>query len=233
MATAFSVPLAMLRTRLGEPTARRWADATLIDYLSRSERWYASYFAPKSGVKLYRQLDSVTLTANSTTFALSPSGSVPTALSKDFSRLVAVYILWTDGRWIPLSRIDDEDEAVIRNVALTLTGPLIPTYSLQGNNLQVLPAQTSNQTLKIRYIYLPTLQDGSSDNLDDNTPSDALDLLVLRALHFALADGREENAAFEKEHIARIDEELSRLVGREFGARGEHVRRRTSRLLYR
>jgi len=218
------------RVRLQEATARAWEDSgQLTRYASLAEQWYAGYFAPKPGVKLFRYLDTFTVAANATTFDLRPAGTPPTGLTKNFSRLVNLYLVWENGEWIPLKFLDDTQEHRARNAVIVLSGPVIPRYNMQGDSLLLVPPQAATRNYAIRYIYLPLAK--TSGNLE--TPPEDDDLLVLRLTHYALADARETNTAFEVEHESRIAETLNRLVGREFGSRGERVRSRTARLLYR
>lgn len=220
--------LASLRVRLQDTSSRKWPDdSVLIGYLtgaSGAESWYAGYFAPKPGVKLFRYRESLTLAANTETIALS-------TLTKRFFRLVMLWLQWADGYEQPLTLLDDADEGRARAAALVLSGIVVPRYSIQGDSLLFLPPATNARTINARYMYLPAIKAAGSTPLE--TPDVDDDLLVLRAAHYAQSDMKETNTAFEEEFAARIAETLQRLSRRENGLRGLRVRTRSTRILYR
>lgn len=220
--------LPALRVRLQDENSRKWpTDSVLIGYLtgaSGAESWYAGYFSPKPGVKLFRYKENLALAANAETVALS-------LCAKRFFRVVMVWLLLPDGREYPLRLLDGADEGAVRAVALYTSGTVIPRYAVEGDSILVLPVSTAARTIVMRYMYLPAIKAAGTTPLE--TPDIDDDLLVLRAAHFAQSDMKEINTSFEDEYAMRINETLTRLSQRENGVRGLRVRRRGGTASYR
>lgn len=210
------------RLRLDEASAHEWTDAQIAGYLNNSEIWLGDLLGNQVGSGLFRYRDTAPLTAGLTVLALS-------SLTKTFVEMVKVSLQYDGTYWAPLKQMDDEDEDTLRNAATTSSGIVLPRWRLFGSDVQFLPPLAVTRTVAFTYRYLPAVK--TSGTIE--TPVIEDDLLVLRAAHFAMADRRETNAAFESEYASRVTETIERYQGRQFGARGERVRTRVASRFYR
>lgn len=211
-----------LRYRLDELSAHEWDDAAqLAPFINRAEIWVGDLIGNLPGCGLFLYRDTFSLTASTTTKALS-------TLTKYFAEMRTVSIQYDGTHWVNMRQMDEEDENQLRNDATVASGIAIPRWRLFDTDIQFLPPLTTARTVALSYRWLPAVK--SSGTIE--TPATEDDLVVLRASHFALADRRETNSAFETEYAVRIGETIDRFSGRQFGARGERVRSRVARSYY-
>lgn len=221
--------LTPLRIRLDEISAHEWANADqLITYISNAERWLAGLLSDLPGCGLFRVRDVQTVSANATTLAIT---SLTSTATKVFYKARNVSMLLDGLNWTNLHQLDEDDENNARNIALSGGGVIVPRWRLFGTDFQFLPARSTATSCAVSYQWIPIVKTSTSDTIE--TPAMEDDLLVLRAAFSAMADRRESNEALNNELAQRLQDAVARYQGRQYGSRGERVRARTTRLLYR
>ncbi len=210
------------RYRLDELSAHEWDDDNqLIPYINKAEIWVGELIGKLPGCGLFKYRDTSSLTAGTTTIALS-------SLTKAFAEMRRIELQHDGTYWVNLAQMDEEDESRLRNAAISISGDVIPKWRLFDTNIEFLPALSTTRTVGISYRWVPAVK--TSGTIE--TPALEDDLIVLRAAHFAMADRRETNSAFDVEYGSRIAETIDRYSGRQFGARGERVRTRVTSRFY-
>ena len=220
MSTTVAQAITRMRVRLDETTASKWADSgQLVNYISDAEQWLRNLLVKIPGSGRFRVRDTFTLSASSETFAVS-------GLSHRFGELIEMECL-IGGVWVPLRTMEDGvADAYYRNTANTY----VPVYRLMGESFQFLPISTEARSMAVVHRYKPSIKTSSSDTLE--TPDDYVGDLVLRALHFAMADAGLTNSKFEEENGARIAEIEYIESSRFQGANTERIRMKSTRRLF-
>lgn len=224
MSYLVSDALTPLRVRLQETAARQWTDAQVISYISMADKWLVNFIGklPGSGKFIYTQ--TFTLTANSETYNLS-------SLTKLFAEMKEIGMQFPNGTYAQLETMQDSQEFMWRGPNQWTPGGLVrPAYRLLDETIQFLPIAAADRAMRITYRWKAGAKTASSDALE--SPQDEIDVLLTRALHFALADARETNTAFEQEHAALLSEVEDRWCGRQYGSNTETVKRRASPVLF-
>lgn len=214
-----------LRVRLGEATARQWADVgQLVNYVSDADFWLVDLIGklPGSGKFIYTQ--TFTLPASSETYNLS-------SLTKKFAEMREIGMSFPNGVYAPLDTMQDSDEFMWRGPQNWTPGGLVrPVYRLLDEAIQFLPIAAADRTMRITYRWRATPKTAVNDSME--SPQEEIAALITRALHFALADARETNTAFEQEHAVLVGEIEARWQGRQYGSNTERVKQRASHALF-
>lgn len=216
MATTFAQIITQLRTRLGETNPSEWSDPQLLRYSTTAEVWLARNLAKIRNSGRFQYQENLPLTSGSTTIAWS-------SLTKRFDVVRKIEQLMPSGYWsCPLPEIPEMQENLWTGYTPSqYSSETISGYLVREPNFVILPSALGDRTLRFTYNWLPATGKDTSSTLD--TPVDYDDLLVCRALHFALADVGEANKQFEDEYSGRIAELEEIEVMRSHGGGGERV----------
>ncbi len=212
MGTSYSTLKSRLLNKLRDPNQQEWTDNDeLYRYISNAEQWMAAWLGSLKGSGRFVVQDTITLSANTSTFNLS---SLTSAASKTFAGVRYMEMLTAMNVRVPLSPIPEGDENLYRSpTTITVDAWVPPSYLLRNDAFEFLPISSAARTIYVTYQWLPLVKTTSGDTAE--TPTQYDDLLILRAAHDALGAEGEREKSFEDKYAMRIsdieDFEVTRL----------------------